>query len=218
MTRLRVGVLTPHASPGPEVEIPTLSHGDIAIITVRAGSPSELRAGIRPQALEDAASTFLSSQVDAVLHASTTTAYLIGATQEDALVAELRRLCGVPAFASGAAAVAAFQAHGAQRIQLVHPPWFAEAYDNLGIEYFASRELEAVVSRATQLPTDPALVTTEHVINWVQQHVRDDVDGVYLAGSGFRTAAAASELERRTGKVIVSANLALHRAVVLATT
>jgi maleate isomerase len=149
-----------------------------------------------------------------VAHASTTTGYLIGAGEEQLLIGELARLCGVPASASCAAAVAALRAGGAERIQLVHPPWFADDYDDLGVAYFRSQGLHAVATRAQELPSDPALIEPEHVIDWVERHLEDQTDGVYLAGNGFRTATTVETLRRTTGKVVVSANQALLRALI----
>jgi maleate isomerase len=213
MNEVTVGILTPHSAPGPEVELPFLSHGRVRTVVVRAGSPTELGASTEPEAVEEAAETFRSSEVDAVAHASTTTGYLIGASREASLVRELERLCGVPAFATCAAAVAALRAGGAERIQLVHPPWFAQAFDELGVAYFRVEGFDVVATRAEELPNDPALVEPGQVIDWVERHLQDQSDGIYLAGNGFRTAATVDELQRRTGTVVVSANQALLRAL-----
>jgi maleate isomerase len=148
-----------------------------------------------------------------VAHASTTTGYLIGASKEASLVSELSRLCGVPAYASCAAAVAALRAGGAERIQLVHPPWFAHAFDDLGVAYFHNQGFHVVATRAEELPHDPALVEPGHVVDWLERHLQDGLEGIYLAGNGFRTAATVDELQRRTGKIVVSANQALLDAV-----
>jgi len=213
MNQVTVGILTPHSAPGPEVELPSLSHGRVRTVVVRAGSPTELGASTEPAALEEAAGTFRSSQVDAVAHASTTTGYLIGASREASLVKELVRLCGVPAFATCASAVAALRAAGAERIQLVHPPWFAHVFDDLGIAYFRAEGFNVMATRAEELPNDPALVDPGLVVDWVEGHLHDQVDGIYLAGNGFRTAATVDELQRRKGRVVVSANQALLQAL-----
>jgi maleate isomerase len=213
MSEVTVGILTPHHAPGPEVELPSLSHGRVRTVVIRAGSPTELGASTEPAALERAAGTFQSSQVDAVAHASTTTGYLIGASREALLVSELARLCDVPAFATCAAAVAALRAGGAERIQLVHPPWFAHAFDDLGVAYFRAEGFDVMATRVEELPHDPALVEPGQVVDWVERHLQDQVDGIYLAGNGFRTAATVDELQRRTGRVVVSANQALLQAV-----
>jgi maleate isomerase len=213
MSEMTVGVLTPHSAPGPDVELPALSEGRVRTVVVRAGSSTQLSASTKQPALQEAASIFRSSAVDAVVHASTTTGYLIGADKEALLVDELARLCGVPAFASCAAAVSALRAGGAERIQLVHPPWFTDGFDVLGVEYFQAHDLHAVATRARELPNDPALIEPHHVIDWLDRHQQDKTDGIYLAGNGFRTAAAVDELKQRTGKVVVSANGALLEAV-----
>ena len=213
MNQVTVGILTPHSAPGPEVELPTLSHGRVRTVVVRAGSPTELGASTEPAALEEAAGTFRSLEVDAVAHASTTTGYLIGASREASLISELVRLCGVPAFATCASAVAALRAGGAERIQLVHPPWFAHVFDDLGVAYFRAEAFDVMATRADELPYDPALVEPGQVVDWVERHLHDQVDGIYLAGNGFRTAATVDELQRRTGRVVVSANQALLQAV-----
>jgi maleate isomerase len=214
---LLVGILTPHAAPGPEVELPALSQGRVTTVIARAGSQAELRASTEPAALAEAARTFRSSGVDAVAHASTTTGYVIGAPAEAVLVDRLARACGVPAVASCAAAVAALQAGGVARVQLVHPPWFGDAFDDLGVAYFRDQGFDAVATRAVGLPDDPARVETAHVVEWVERHVEDRAEAVYLAGNGFRAAAAVGELERRTGLLVVSANQALLTALRSAT-
>jgi maleate isomerase len=213
MNEMTVGILTPHSAPAPEVELPSLSHGQVRTVVVRAGSPTEPDGSTEPAALQKAAATFRSSQVDAVAHASTTTGYLIGASREASLVEELVRLCGVPAFTTCAAAVAALRTGGAERIQLVHPPWFAHAFDDLGVAYFRAEGMDAMVTRAEELPNDPALVEPDQVLDWVERHLEDHLEGIYLAGNGFRTAATVDELQRRTGRVVVSANQALLHAV-----
>jgi maleate isomerase len=214
---LRVGVLTPHAAPGPEVELPALSDGRVAIVMLRVGSPTELRASTGSAALERAARTFRPAVVDAVAHASTTTGYVIGVRAEATLVDQLGLLCGVPAVASCAAAVTALRLGAVERLQLVHPPWFDTDFDELGVAYFRGHGFDAMATRAVELPDDPALVEPEHVVDWVERHVLDGVDGVYLAGNGFRAAAAVPELALRTGLVVISANQAVLRAVLAAT-
>jgi maleate isomerase len=213
MSEMTIGVLTPHSAPGPEVELPALSEGRVRTVVVRAGSPTQLSASTEPSALQEAARIFRSSAVDVVTHASTTTGYLIGADKEALLVDELSRLCGVPAFASCAAAVLALRAGGAERVQLVHPPWFPDVFDVLGVEYFQAHGFDPVATKARELPNDPALVEPHHVIDWLDQHQQDKTDGIYLAGNGFRVAGAVEELRQRTGRVVVSANQALLQAV-----
>ena len=102
--RLTVGVVTPHTAAGPEVELPAMTRGRVAIVVARTGSPpeasqapsrtappahAELRASTEPAALDRAAVTFRGRTLAAVVHASTTSGYVIGHREEAALVERL---------------------------------------------------------------------------------------------------------------------------------
>jgi maleate isomerase len=228
--QLTVGVVTPHAAAGPEVEIPAMTHGRVVTVLARTGSPSDpsrassprpmdsvLRASTEPDALVKAAALFRARPLAAVAHASTTTGYLIGRRAESALVRRLAERCRVPAVASCAAAAAALRTCGAEHIQLVHPPWFDDAIDDLGVAYFRGHGFDVAVTKAVGLSDDPACVRPEHVVDWVERHVQDRADAVFLAGNGFRAAAAVEELERRTGRLVLAANQGLLWGILAAT-
>jgi maleate isomerase len=230
--RLTIGVVTPHAAPGPEVELPTMTRGRVATVVSRTGSPPEsskapsqtappthpeLRASTGPAALERAAVSFRGRTLAAVAHASTTTGYVIGHQEEAALVERLSQRFEVPAVASCSAAAAALRTHGVEHIQLVHPPWFDDEFDELGAAYFRGQGFDAVVTRAAGLPRDPARVDPRRVIDWLEHRIEDRVEAVFLAGNGFRAAAAVEELELRTGRFVTAANQALLWGILAAT-
>ena len=226
--RLTVAVVTPHAAPGPEVELPAMSGGRVATIVCRT-QPSaplppnsqlghaELQSSTETAAIDRAAVALAGRTLDAVAHASTTSGYHIGPLEEAALIARLSEWFEVPAVASCASAAAAFQAHGARHVQLVHPPWFDDEFDQLGAEYFRRQGFDAVVTRAVGLPGDPAAVEPQLVIDWVEHHLDNRAEAIYLAGNGFRAAAAVEELELRTGRLVVAANQALLWSVMEST-
>jgi len=153
--------------------------------------------------------TFAGRTLDAVAHASTTSGYVIGHLEETAFVARLSQRFEVPAVASCAAAAAALRAHGVGQVQLVHPPWFDNEFDQLGTAYFRRQGFDAVVTRAAGLPGEPAGVDPQRVIDWLEHHLDDQSEAVFLAGNGFRAAAAVEELELRTGRLVFAANRAL---------
>jgi maleate isomerase len=230
--RLTIGVVTPHAAAGPEMELPAMTRGRVATVVSRTGSPPEgpqrtsrtappahakLRASTEPAALDRAAVTFRGTALAAVAHASTTTGYVIGHREEAALVERLSHLIGVPAVASCEAATRALQTHGVGHVQLIHPPWFADEFDELGAAYFRSQGFDAVVTKAVDLPKDPARVDPQRVIDWVEHHVEDRAEAVFLAGNGFRAAGAVEALELRTGLLVLEANQALLWAILAST-
>jgi maleate isomerase len=221
-----VGVVTPHAAPGPEVELPAMTRGRVITHVSRTGPPpsrvpspahADLLASTEPAALEHAAVSFRGRTLAAVVHASTTTGYVVGHREEAALVDRLSQRFLLPAVASCASVAAALRTHEVERVQLVHPPWFGDEFDQLGGDYFRSQGFEAVVTRAAGIPADPARVEARDVIGWVENHVEDRVEAVFLAGNGLRAAGAIEELETRTGRLIVEANQALLWGVVAAT-
>jgi maleate isomerase len=213
--RLTVGVVTPHAAAGPEVELPAMTHGRVTTVLSRTGSPPG--ASTEPAALDRAAVTFRRRTLAAVAHASTTSGYVIGHREETELVERLSQRFNVPAVASCAAVVAALRTYGIGRVQLVHPPWFDADFDELGAAYFRSQGFETVVTKAVDLPDDPARVHPQDVIDWVEHRVEDRAEAVFLAGNGFRAAGAVEELELRTGRLVLEANQALLWGILAAT-
>jgi maleate isomerase len=230
--RLTVGVVTPHTAPGPEVELPAITSGRVDAVVFRTGSPpaescaawrtvpsahAELRASTELAAIDGAAAAFRDRTLGAVAHASTTSGYVIGYRDEQATVERLSQRFEVPAVASCTAAVAAMQKQRISRVQLVHPPWFDPQFDELGKAYFRGQGFNAVVTRAVGLPREPARVKPQHVVDWVEQHITDRAEAVFLAGNGFRAAGAIDELELRTGRLVLEANQALLWGILTAT-
>lgn len=233
--QLTVGVVTPHAAPGPEVELPAITLGRVKTVVCRIGPPewppevsplppqtpspvrAELRASTRLAAIDRAAVVFDGLALTAVAHASTTSGYVIGHRAEAVLVERLSQRFQVPAVASCGAAVEALRVHGVGVVQLVHPPWFDDGFDELGASFFRNQGFGVVVTRAGGLPDNPAQVTPQHVVDWVEHHVADRAEALFLAGNGFRTVGAVDELETRTGRLVLGANQALLWGVLTAT-
>lgn len=230
--RLTVGVVTPHASAGPEVELPAMTSGRVTTVVSRtrpppgaaqtapriapAGHP-DLRGSTTPDALDRASAMFAGTTLTAVVHASTTTGYLLGHHEEAELVERLTQRFDLPAVASCAAVAAALRAHQLEKIQVVHPPWFAKEFDQLGEAYFRNQGFDTVVTKAEALPNNPADVAPHSVIDWVENHVQDQTEAIFLAGNGLRAAQAIEELELRTGRLVIEANQTLLWGILEAT-
>jgi maleate isomerase len=214
ITPLAVGIITPHVAPGPEVELPAMTGGRVSAVVSRT-DPS-LRASTTDAALDQARDDFRGTRIEAVAHASTTTGYVIGAGEEAALVERLSARFGVPAVAACAAAVAALRSQQVERVQLVHPPWFIDDFDALGPAYFHEQGFDPVLTKAVDLPQDPRSIHPRTVIDWIEPHLDPRADALFLAGTGFRTAAAVADLEQRTGRLVLTANQTLLWAVLAA--
>lgn len=228
---LRVGVLTPHVSAGPEVELPEMAPTGVEVVIARTArrpdttgtAPPHLSA-VRhlhrlagPAALQPAVSRLCEASVDVIAYASTTSGYAIGRATELELVGRLRQVSNVPVVTSGIAATQALWAFGVHRVAVVHPPWFDDDLDELAAAYFRGQGFDVTVSTATSLPGDPARVRPEHVIDWVSGNVDASTEAMFIAGNGFRAAQAIEALEHRTGQLVLEANQVLLHSILAAT-
>ena len=92
----------------------------------------------------------------------------------DDLVAELsgESCSGTSRTVSAGAAADAVRACGAHRLVLVHPPWFDEEIDRMGVGYFRDQGFDVTLLKATGLSRDPSRVIlraspTGSVDTWV---------------------------------------------------
>jgi maleate isomerase len=212
---IRIGVLTPHRAIGPEAEFPAMAPGRVVTCVARVsargttGQPaaSELRA-LTASPLDEAAATLGASSVDAVAYASTTSAYAIGFEAEEALVSRLAGL-GTPVASTCASTVMALRVLGAERVALVHPPWFDTEENELGTAYFRSQGFDVVSTASAELPDDPRRISAADVYEWTCRNTSGDAEALFIGGNGFRAAAAVATLETELGRPVLTANQVL---------
>jgi maleate isomerase len=217
---ITVGVVTPHAVAGADVELRDMA-GDLVhtrvarIVSPRAGeaepptSVSGLRALTRPALLDKAVAELQPESLDVLAFASTSTAYAIGPAAERRLVGRLRERWSLPVCSTPASTVDALRYFGVQRLSLVHPPWFGAGRSALGAEYFREQGFTVVQAQLADVLDDPELVEPHHVVEWVASHVDPTVEAVFLGGNGFRAARAIRALEERLGRLILESNQVL---------
>jgi maleate isomerase len=212
---LRIAVLTPHATAGPEEEFPAMAPGCLVTRVVRVAesdppiTPPALRAMASPAVLDEAAKGLRSDRVDAVAYASTTSAYVIGFDAETALASRLASRLAIPVAATCTSAVLALRVQGVKRVALVGAPWFSPELNELGATYFRSQGFDVVFSRSAALSQDPDQIEPATVCEWTLRHVPDEAEGIFVGGNGFRTAGAIEPLEKAIGRPVVTSNQGL---------
>ena len=118
---------------------------------------------------------------------------------------------------TGAAAVAAFRALGVRRIALIHPPWFADDEQELGVAYFRNQGLEVVYANQMRLrgfsvakPTDPLRKFTEvdpaELYAFARTEVPATAEAVFFGGNGFRAIGMIAALEQELGRPVLTGN------------
>ncbi len=177
----RIGVLTPHADVGPESELQAMAPEGVVIHAARvrfgamaAGGTMDptiplapVRAFAEPPFVDDAAELLGAAPIAAIEYAFTSSAYVLGAEGEAAMVSRLReRAGGIPVAAATAAAVQALCALAADRVALVHPPWFNDELNRLAAACALSRSMtvSAAVTIAVCAPSGAASTAWRHAL------------------------------------------------------
>jgi maleate isomerase len=220
---ISVGVLTPHAAAGPEIELPAMAPGRVVTQVSRVlppstsasapaappTSPSGLRALAVPSALDKAAAAFAGGSVDVIGYASTSTGYALGFSAEVAVLEQLSQRWDLPVAGTSVAAVAALRALHVGRVALVHPPWFDDELNDLGAAYFRSQGFGVVSSDSAGLPNDPERIEPDAIVEWISGRISDDAEVVFIGGTGFRAARAIEALEERLRRPVLESNQVL---------
>jgi len=166
--RARIGLLTPNDDAVPESEFWTMAPEGVSIHVARV-LLVDTRTFSDPPHPDDATALLAALPMQAIVLAFTTTSYVLGPDGEQALKARLeKRSNGIPVLTTGAAAIAAFRALGVRRIALIHPPWFADDEQQLGMAYFRNQGFDVVYANQMRLrglevakATDPLREFTE---------------------------------------------------------
>ena len=217
---IRIGVLTPHGVPGPEVEFAAMAPGRLATRVVRvtaeaSGRPpsaaalDEITAATAAPILKRAAGQLLTGPVDVIGYASTTSAYTIGFDAEMIMTSRLSQLTGRPVAATCASAVQALRVLRLERVALIGAPWFDPQFNELGAAYFASQGFDVVSSESAGLSHDPAAIEPAAVAAWISRHVADSAQAIFIGGNGFRVAGAIEALEATIGRPVLTSNQVL---------
>ena len=227
----RVGVVTPHADVGPECELGAMAGDRVSVHAARAAfgamaagggmDPTiplaPVRAFAEPPHVDDAAELLAAAPVAAIGFGFTSSAYVIGAQGEAAMLSRLaQRTRGLPVVATCTAAVQALRELGAARLALVSPPWFDAELDALGAAFFAGEGFEVVSHGPADLPSDQSAIGPEAVHGAVLAATPDGAEAVFLGGNGFRAVGAIEALERDLGRPVLTANQVLLWALLRA--
>jgi maleate isomerase len=225
-------VITPHADVGPESEFRAMAPKEIGVhaarvplgVYKRSRGEMDPTIGLEPVRgfaespdLEEAVKLLAAAPLHVIAYAFTSSAYVLGAEGETAMVERLRARSGaVPVVATSAAAVDALRAMDAGRIALFDPPWFDADLNMLGRRYYEAAGFEVVYSSPCDLPSGQALIQPEDLYGWIRAHVPDDADAVVLGGNGFRAVGVIDALERDDGRPVITPNQVLFWAALRA--
>jgi len=134
--RARLGVLTHDDSAISESELWTMAPEGVSLHTSRVffGDPAAFGD---PPGPETATDLLARLPLQAIIYAWTAGSYLLGTTGEKELLSRVEQHAnGIPVLMSAPAATAAFRALEAERVALIHGPFFTDDFDHKGVAYF----------------------------------------------------------------------------------
>ena len=220
----RIGLLVPHADVGPEAECQAMAPPSLSVHATRvpfgamaAGGGMDPTIPLAPvqgfaesPELEAAAELLAASPLDAIGFGFTSSAYVIGAKGETAMIERLQdRTRGIPVVAASAATVDALRALRVESISLVTPPWFDAELTNLGRVYFENAGYEVVAAASAEIPSDQRSVTPAALFDWICRNTPGDAQAVVVGGNGFRAVGVIAAVEEKLSIPVLTANQAL---------
>jgi maleate isomerase len=215
--RARIGLLTPNDDAVPESEFWMMAPEGVSVHVSRV-LLIDARKFADPPHPDDAIELLAALPMQAIAFAFTTTSYVLGPDGEQALKARLeKRSNGIPVLLPGEAAAAAFRTLGARRIALIHPPWFTDDEQQMGVAYFRSQGFDVTYANQMRLrgfsiakPTDPLRKFTEvypaEPYAFARSEVPATAEAVFFGGNGFRAIGMIAALEEDLGRPVLTGN------------
>jgi maleate isomerase len=222
--QVRIGVLAPHADVGPESELHSIApagvriHGARVLFTAMglggvmdATIPhAPVRAFAAAPHIDEAAELIAAAPVVAIGIGFTTTAYVLGAVGERALVERLGTRTGeVPVVSTCLSIVAGLRELGVSRIALFDPPWFDAELTGLGRDLYADQGFEVVHAAPCALRSAQSAIRPADLFEWIRAQTPDSADAVVVGGNGFRAVGVIDAVERALGRPMLTPNQTL---------
>jgi maleate cis-trans isomerase len=213
--RKRIGVMVPSTNTTCEADFQLVVPKGVTVHGQRlwltndaAGEDGMIRMNAE---IESGARYLATARVDVIAYGCTTGSFFKGPGWDQEMTEVIQRIAGVPAVATSPAVVAALRVLGARRISVAtpYPEWNnrkLRAYlEAVGLEVL-SLDAEPIAARAGNQginDQDP-----ETVVDFASRVCRPEADALLCSCTAWRSVEAVEEIERRTGKPVVTSNQA----------
>ena len=213
--RKRIGVMVPSTNTTFEGDFQLVAPGDVTIHGQRLWLTNDAAGAEgmdRMNAEVEAGARYLATaRVDVIAYGCTTGSFYRGPGWDREMIALIEGAAGVPAVAASPSVVAALRFFGAQAISVAtpYPDW-----NNRQLRAY----LEAVGFSVLNVEGEPRAAASgnqgindsdpEEVVAFASRVCRPDADALLCSCTAWRSVEAVAELERRTGKPVVTSNQA----------
>ncbi len=213
--RTRIGVMVPSTNTTCEADFQLTAPAGVTIHGHRMwmtndGEGEEAMVQMNAE-IESSAKYLATAKVDVIAYGCTTGSFYKGPGWDEEMVRLIEGAAGVPAVATSPSVVEALRHFGAKKISIAspYPAWNNEklrAYmEQMGFEVL-NVEAEPWASQAGNQginDQDP-----ERIIEFASKACRPEADALFCSCTAWRSVEAVEELERITGRPVVSSNQA----------
>jgi maleate isomerase len=213
--RKRIGVMVPSTNTTFEADFQLVAPRDVTIHGQRLWltNDAEGAAGMERMngEIEAGARYLATARVDVVAYGCTTGSFYRGPGWDREMIDTIQRVAGVPAVATSPSVVEALRFFGAKRLSVAtpYPDW-----NNQKLRGY----LEALGFEILNLEGEPRAARSgnqgindqdpEDVVAFASRVCRADADALLCSCTAWRSLEAVAEIERRTGKPVVTSNQA----------
>ncbi len=214
-TRIRIGVMVPSTNTTCEADFQLVASKNVSIHGSRLWMTNDFggdEAFDRMNSeIESAARYLATANVDAISYGCTTGSFYKGPGWDEDMMKLIEKTAGVPAAATSPSVVQALRHFGAKRISVASP---YPDYNNQKLRAY----LEAMGFEVLNLEGEPVAAASgnqgindqepDSVVEFASRICRDDADALLCSCTAWRSLEAVDELEKLTGKPVVSSNQA----------
>ena len=213
--RKRFGVMVPSTNTTFEADFQLVTPPEVTVHGQRLWltNDAEGQAGMDRMngEIESGARYLATARVDVVAYGCTTGSFYRGPGYDREMLSTIERAAGVPAVAAAPAVVDALRHFGARRVSVAtpYPDW-----NNQRLRAY----LEASGFEVLNVDGEPRAAKSgnqgindqdpEDVVAFASRVCRPEADALLCSCTAWRSVEAAAELERRTGKPVVTSNQA----------
>jgi maleate cis-trans isomerase len=213
--RTRIGVMVPSTNTSCEADFQMVAPRDVTIHGHRMWTTNDAEGGesmdVMNADIETAARYLATAKVEAIAYGCTTGSFFKGPGWDKEMIQLIENTAGVPAASTSAAVTEALHFFGAKKLSIAtpYPDWnnqklreymTAQGFEvlNLEGEPWASKAGNQGIN-----DQDPDVI-----VEFASSICHPDADVLFCSCTAWRSVEAVDELERRTGKPVVTSNQA----------
>ena len=215
MKMIRIGLLVPSTNTSVEADFQHTAPENVTThaqrLWIPPGEMSEHHLDEMNSRLKDSVISLASANMDLMVYACTSGSFYRGPAFDDNVVAEIKKLTGLPAITTSQAVTSALRKFGARRLSVAtpYPAWTNERlrkyFESLGFELL---NVETDVSAAAGGHRCINDQEPERIVAFGKSIMLPQAELLFCSCTAWRSLEAADALEKALGKPVVSSNQA----------